>query len=366
MLVVQLNKNYDTKTSEFGKKLTDHNHGKFITTPEFNTLAADVFNARLAKANLITKTDFDAKLSSLNKKITANKSNHLVVENEMKKLKTFDSTYIIGKSHFEEDGAQNYLVFQPMYRYFKIIAGARNGSYIYYWISKGLSDEKSNSIKTCNHSITPKSSYYGTKTRVEFNGSCLKQDMVTFKHGKIVNIYIVYEISENIDISDYPTLENCLFGSVIFTKNADFDKYKYSGYGIGFDRHGNFSFLDIGLGRNVITFGVDISAFVHIDNKKKDILILGKGPTQGLEHSLTAEKMYLINFAKHNKMFCMSLHNNRASSYIFVTSKEIHKFKAKDSEIVATPLCLGSISSISVDNMKETGLNGYVYDFSVD
>ena len=66
MLVVQLNENYDTKTSELGKKLTDHNHGKFITTPEFNTLAADVFNARLAKANLITKTDFDAKLSSLN------------------------------------------------------------------------------------------------------------------------------------------------------------------------------------------------------------------------------------------------------------------------------------------------------------
>ena len=150
------------------------------------------------------------------------------------------------------------------------------------------------------------------------------------------------------------------------TKNVDFDKYKYSGYGIGFDRHGNSSFLDIGLGRNVITFGVDISAFVHIGNKKKDILILGKGPTQGLEHSLTAEKMYLINFAKHNKMFCMSLHYNRANSYIFVTSQEIHKSKAKDSEIVATPLCLGSISSISVDNMKETGLNGYVYDFSVD
>ena len=101
-----------------------------------------------------------------------------------------------------------------MYRYFKMIAGARNGSYIYYWISKGLSDEKSNSIKTYNHSITPKSSYYGTKTRVEFNGSCLKQDMVTFKYGKIVNIYIFYEISENINISDFPTLENCLFGSV--------------------------------------------------------------------------------------------------------------------------------------------------------
>ena len=80
-------------------------------------IAANVFNARLAQANLITKTDFDAKLSSLNRKITANKSKHLLVENELKKLKTFDSSCFIGKSHFEEDGIQNYLVFQPINRY---------------------------------------------------------------------------------------------------------------------------------------------------------------------------------------------------------------------------------------------------------
>ena len=92
----------------------------------------------------------------------------------MKKLKTFDSSYFIGKSHFEEDGTQNYLVFQPMYRYFKRIAGVGNGNYIYYWQSKGLSDEKINSIKTSNHSITPNLDYYSTKTRVELNGSCLK------------------------------------------------------------------------------------------------------------------------------------------------------------------------------------------------
>ena len=68
---------------------------------------------------LVTKTDFYAKLSSLNRKITSNKTNHLLVENALKKLKTFDSSYFIGKSHFEEDGTQNYLVFQPMHRYFK-------------------------------------------------------------------------------------------------------------------------------------------------------------------------------------------------------------------------------------------------------
>ena len=77
--------NCDTKISDLEKKLTDHNHDKYITTPEFNTLAADVFNARLAQANLITKTDFDAKLSSLNRKITSIKSKHLLVENVLER-----------------------------------------------------------------------------------------------------------------------------------------------------------------------------------------------------------------------------------------------------------------------------------------
>ena len=103
-----------TKISELEKKLTNHIHYKYITTPEFNTLAASVFYAILVQANLIIKTGFDAKLSSLNRKITSNKSKHLLVENELKKLKTFDSSYFIGKSHFEEDGTQNYLVFQPI------------------------------------------------------------------------------------------------------------------------------------------------------------------------------------------------------------------------------------------------------------
>ena len=156
---------YGTKISKLEKKLTDHSHDRYITTPESNTLAASVFNARLSQANLITKTDFDAKLSSLNRKITSNKSKHLLVENELKKLKTFDTTYFIGKSHFEEDGKQNYLVFKPMYRYFKITAGVGNGSYIYYWQSKGLSDERINSITASNCSGTPFLDYYGIKKR---------------------------------------------------------------------------------------------------------------------------------------------------------------------------------------------------------
>ena len=101
---------------------------------------------------------------------------------------------------------------------------------------------------------------------------------------------------------------------------------------------------------------------------KKDILIVGKGPTQGLEHTVTAEKMYSINSTVTKKKFCLSLHCNGANSYLFVNGTEIYKFKAKVSEIVASPLCLGNISKDwSTDNMKKkTGFNGYVYDFSVD
>ena len=77
--------------------------------------------------------------------------------------------------------------------------------------------------------------------------------------------------------------------------------------------------------------------------------------------------MYSISFTEHNKKFCLSLPYNGANSYLFVNGKEIIKFNAKVFEIVATSLCLGNISKdCSVDNMKKTGLNGYVYDFSVD
>ena len=102
--------------------------------------------------------------------------------------------------------------------------------------------------------------------------------------------------------------------------------------------------------------------------RKKDILILGKVPTQGLDGTkLTAEKLYSITSTENNKEFCLRLHYKGANSYLFVNGTEIHKFKAKDFEILAIPLCLGNISkNFSVDNMKKTGLNGYIYAFSVD
>ena len=142
---------YNTKLTEIEKKLTDHNYDKYIDTSEFDKLTADVFNARIAQVNLITKTEFDSKLSNLNRKITKNKTDHLLVQKELNKLKTFDSSYFIEKSHFEEDDTQNCLVFQPIIRYFKLIAST---DYISSWESKGLSAETIKPPTTSDNSLT--------------------------------------------------------------------------------------------------------------------------------------------------------------------------------------------------------------------
>ena len=110
-----------------------------------------------------------------------------------------------------------------------------------------------------------------------------------------------------------------------------------------------------------------MSTSTHINNKKKDILVLGRGPTQGLESTLTAERMYSINFTLTKKKLCLSLHYNGGNSYLFVNGTEIIKFKANNSAIVASSLCLGNISEDwPTDNMKKTELTRYVYDFSAD
>ena len=228
VLIIWLKKtDYDTKITDIENNLNNHNHDKYIDTSEFNKLAVDVFNARIAQTNSITKTDFDAKLLSLNKKITQNKTKHLLVENELNKLKTFDSGYFIGKSHFEEDGTQNYLVFQPMYRYFKMIT---NTDYISSQKSKGLSSESFKAISTSDNSLNPTLNYYGTKIRVKFTGDCLNQQKITRNHGRVVNIYTVYSLGASSSNYSDPTINNCLFGAVTLTKNADIDKCGYSGY----------------------------------------------------------------------------------------------------------------------------------------
>ena len=135
------------------------------------------------------------------------------------------------------------------------------------------------------------------------------------------------------------TLKDYLFGVAKLAKNADPDKYKYSSYAIGFDSRLEFSLPDVSVCKNVVIFGVNMISSVHIDNKKKDILILGIGPRQRFDDTkLSAEAQYSINFPRLNRKFCFSLHYNGSNnSYLFVNATKIYQFKAKDYEIKNTP-----------------------------
>ena len=198
---------YSTKITDIENKLNNHNHDKYVATSKFNTLAVNVFNARLAQANLITKTDFDAKLSSLDRKITSNKTKHFLNHN--------DFSYYRGKQYFDEgSGKQNYLVFLPMGKYLKLNSVVGVIDRVLPWQSKGLSNESFKPPTTSNNSINPKLNYYGTKTRVKFIKSCLKQSNISYTHGEVVNIYIVYELAASSSHDSDPTIEYCLFGAV--------------------------------------------------------------------------------------------------------------------------------------------------------
>ena len=117
------------------------------------------------------------------------------------------------------------------------------------------------------------------------------------------------------------TLKDCLFGNVKITKNADSNKYFYSGYGIAFNSRSLFSIPNFDWGKNVIIFGVDMCSSVHANNKNKDVLILGKVQTQGLDNTtLTAEAEYSMNFSRSQRKVCLSLHYNGKNSFLFVNA----------------------------------------------
>ena len=154
----------------------------------------------------------------------------------------------------------------PIHRYFKKVSS--NSDTILSWKSKGLSHQSIEAPSTQNKLLNPSLDYVGSRIKVKFNGDCLKQERLDFRHGKIVSIYIVYEINKSVNISSYPTLEKCLFGAVKLTKHVDIDQYKYFRYGIRFDRRGFFSIGD-NICRDVILFGVDMGSSTKIDNRKK-------------------------------------------------------------------------------------------------
>ena len=177
-------------------------------------------------------------------------------------------SYFKGKQYFDEgSGKQNYLIFLPMRRYSKLNSVVGVTDYVSSWQSKGLSNESIKPPTKSNNSLDP--SYYGTKVRVQFTKSCLKQPNHIFTHKKIVNIYIVHELPASTSYSSDPTIKNCLFGAVTLTKNACIEKYKYSGNGIGFDRRSSFPFPNDGFDQNVLIFGGDMSSYIQLTIRKK-------------------------------------------------------------------------------------------------
>ena len=217
-----------------------------------------------------------------------------------------------------------------------------------------MSNEKIGSIKTSNYNNAPRLVYDNARIKLKFVGDLLKQDKSTYNHGPIVNIYIVYKLSPSIT-SDI-TLENCLFGAVKLTETLGINKC--FGCSIGFDSKGRFSDSSGGYGKNVIILGANLSSSIHANNSATNILVLGKDFIQGINGTtIYVEKMYSTNFTVINKKFCLSLHYNGYSSYLFVNGKEIINFKAKDSDIVLYPLCLGNISKdFSPLNTTNTGI----------
>ena len=200
----------------------------------------------------------------------------------------------------------------------------------------------------------------------------LQKDSKVITSGSIVNIYIAYKLPLK-SISSNNALKNCLFGATKVTKpddTTDPDKYIYSGYGLGFDSRGQFTHPLGGMARNIIIFGADSSNSAHATNKTQNILILCHGLTQEVNNTTVyAEKMHSPNFSAENKAFCLSLNYNGDDSYLFVNCKKATKFKAKDSEIKANQLALGSISTstnLSNSDIEDSKLYVNVYDFSVD
>ena len=153
-----------------------------------------------------------------------------------------------------------------------------------------MSDEKIILTVTSTDKPATKTIYDNARIKVRFNGDLLRQNQVTYNHGPVVNIYIVYETTPDTETSN-TTLKNCLFGAIKITKNSDVDKYKYSGYGIGFDSRGRFSHPSGGNGTNVIIFGADLSSSVHASNKVNNVLVLSKALVQGInDTTIDAEK----------------------------------------------------------------------------
>ena len=206
----------------------------------------------------------------------------------------------------------------------------RGTTWIDSWKSNGMSEENTENIIKSDSNFAPTFVDHYILPDSNFNGHCLIKNNISIPK-KVITLYISYKLNPRLrNLNTDFTLNNCLFGSVKLTKNADLDKYKYSDYGIGFESRSEFLFTDGSFGKHLIFLELIWVHLCILIIKIKNILILGEGPAQILDDTtLTAEAKYPINFTQSGKRFVLSQHYNGSNSFLFVNATKIYKFKAK-------------------------------------
>ena len=199
---------------------------------------------------------------------------------------------------------QSYFLFESKSKLF-----TRNGGAIHAWISTGIHNNNNNTdLSSVNNSNNNSPTLLNKNNRlgVTFNGNYMKENKLGYSHGKIVNLYIIYELkNRRVDNPDF-IVQNGLFGAVKITKNANTSHYKYERYGICFDSESSFSFDNRIGAKNVIIFGVNTSNSSHSTNKTQNICVLGKDFVQGINNTtIYAEKIYKTNFTEQTKKFVL-------------------------------------------------------------
>ena len=327
--------------------------------------------------SLITKTSFDTKFKKNSDIVTNNKSKDLLLDNELKKLKTLVGSS--AKIKFDEvqkeisvvrvffSYTQNSnLVYECKVNSMKFDISSileRKPKDIYNPLNKNVLNSVQNIKK-----FSPNIKNINGQLYVFFNGNYFEQDPITIPNN-IINIYCVYQLDPILSTRDTTfAIQNVLFGTIEVTKNIDTSKYNYKGYGICFDEGGTFSKGNINNGRNVIIFGVHESSLVHSNNKANNIFVMGDLFVQGInDTTLYAEKLYSKNFTQSSKKIVLSLHCNGDDSYLFVNGIQELKFKCKTEHLVKEKLCLGNLSTQwTISESEKTGLYGNIYNFVVD
>ena len=309
--------------------------------------------------SLITKIDSDTKLKRVSDRVTNNKSKDILLDNELKKLKTrVDSSEKTKLNDVQKEisfvrGFISYTQNSNLVYECKVSSMKPSFYGILEWKPKDIYDNSNknvlNSVQNTK-SVAPDIKNINGQLYVSFNGNYFEQDPITIPNN-VINIYVVYKLDpiSSTRNTDY-AIRNALFGAMKITKNTDSSKNNYKGYGLCFDEGGEFghtakqdNFNRTTNAKNVIFFGVDTSSSVHATNRTNNIYVMGKDFIQGInDTTIYAGKLFYNNFTEFGIKFILSLHYNGDNSYLFANGRQELKFKAKDDQIINEKLCLGS------------------------